>query len=129
MPKAKAKTHAELIAELFAAMPPNYCDEHVGQRIAKRRKEIGISQSDLARSGYSVASISLVENGYRVPPMHQLFKMSLALNISFSYLARGEEPQELKAREQRYIFLFMGVKSTDLNLSDARKRELGKASK
>lgn len=70
MPKAKAQTTSELVAALFDALPASYSDDKVGGRIAKRRKELGMTHQTLAhKSSCSVTTLSLIELGHRRPSL------------------------------------------------------------
>jgi transcriptional regulator with XRE-family HTH domain len=59
-----------------------YYLEELGKNIAKKRKEGGMSQSDLAyKIGMEVPNLSVIENGKSNPQVLTLLKISAALNV------------------------------------------------
>lgn len=67
----------------------------VGQRIKQRRKELGLSQDELAKKiGYKTkGSISYFENGLRSPDFEVVQKIAEALNTDLKYFWVEQEPQ------------------------------------
>lgn len=62
-----------------------------GSRLAERRKELGLTQEQLAREvGLSEPYISQLEIGFRSPSVSTLIKLSGALDVSAGYLV-GED--------------------------------------
>lgn len=61
-----------------------------GQRIAKRRKEIGMKQNELAEIiGVSNNHLSCLENGKENPSVDVLFKICNVLEVTPDYLLMG----------------------------------------
>jgi transcriptional regulator with XRE-family HTH domain len=64
----------------------------VGDRIAKKREELGLSQTDLAKkAGLKPPTISHYESGARSPSYEALIKLSNALNVTTDFLITGKE--------------------------------------
>lgn len=64
----------------------------VSERIAKRREELGLTQTDLAkRAGLKPPAISQYESGTRSPSYEALIKLSNALDLTTDYLISGNE--------------------------------------
>lgn len=116
------KSPSEVMQELTKALPRHYCDKLVGKRIAERRGKLGLSQRDIAFPGCSYAYISRLEAGLRRPSLSVMLKLSLLLDVSPEYLAWGRGSKRLGSRMQRYVLLLLGVKTTELELANARKR-------
>lgn len=74
--------------------------EELGERIASRRKELGLTQSDLAAHfDCSQSMIAAYENGTRRLPVSFLPKLSRILGVSVGELLDCEE--STKARKKR----------------------------
>lgn len=73
----------------------------LGERIKKRRSELGWTQDTLARkAGVSKSFLSDVENSKRSISADNLFDIARALSLSLDYLMAGEEgDQEAKPSE------------------------------
>lgn len=64
----------------------------ISERILNRRKELGLTQSELAkRAGLHPPAISQYESGNRNPSYEAIIKLSSALNVSTEYLMSGGE--------------------------------------
>jgi tetratricopeptide (TPR) repeat protein len=63
----------------------------VGKRIREVRLRAGLSQRDLAFAGCSAAYISRIEKGLRVPSLQVLRELARRMDVTETYLARGEE--------------------------------------
>ena len=70
----------------------------VGQRIKQRRKELGLSQDELAKKiGYKTkGAISYFENGLRSPDFEVVQKIAEALNTDLKYFWVVKEPTNVK---------------------------------
>lgn len=67
----------------------------IGDRIRKRRLELGLSQPELASEGVSYAYISRLEGNARTPSMKALRKLAPKLGVSVHWLETGEhDPAE-----------------------------------
>lgn len=63
----------------------------MGDRIIKRRKQLGLSQEDLAaRADVSPQMVSTAERGSKSILSENLLKLSIALGVSADYLLTGE---------------------------------------
>lgn len=68
----------------------------VGERIAKKRMELGLNQSELAlRSGLKPAAINQYESGERKPSYEALIKLAGALKVSTDFLISGSFSESL----------------------------------
>jgi len=64
----------------------------VSERILKRREQLGLNQTELAkRAGLQPPAISQYESGARNPSYEALIKLSNALNVTTDYLISGKE--------------------------------------
>ncbi len=73
----------------------------VGERIKKRRTELGWTQDQLAqKAGISKSFLSELENGKRSVSADNLLDIARVLNRSLDYLMTGEEPDETPAEVQ-----------------------------
>jgi transcriptional regulator with XRE-family HTH domain len=71
----------------------------VGDRIRERRKELGLSQRELACDGVTYAYISRLEANGRRPSIRALRKLAPRLSVSVNWLETGQEdPGEALAR-------------------------------
>lgn len=68
----------------------------IGKNIMKRRKELGITQEELAcRMGYkSKSTINKIELGINDIPQSKVVKFAEVLNVSVAYLMGWEEVQK-----------------------------------
>jgi transcriptional regulator with XRE-family HTH domain len=65
---------------------------NLGDRIRKRREDLGITQSDLSKSvGTTPQHISVIEMGRRSPSIELLAKMAQELGVSVDFLISGKE--------------------------------------
>ncbi len=63
----------------------------IGNRIAERRKQMGLTQEALAEKGdMTTQFVSYAEAGKRAMRPENLLKLSSALNVSADYLLTGE---------------------------------------
>lgn len=73
----------------------------VSDRIIKKREELNLSQTHLAkRAGLKPPSISQYESGSRSPSYEALLKLSNALNVSTDYLISGLEGKQENANDK-----------------------------
>ena len=72
----------------------------VGERIKKRRNELGWTQNQLAqKAGISKSFLSDLENGKRSVSADNLLDIARVLNLSLDYLMKGEEEKAGKPAE------------------------------
>lgn len=63
--------------------------ELIGSSIVSKRKELGLTQIELAnKTGMSRTSIVNIENGKQYPPLHLLWAISYVLEIKPSNLSQ-----------------------------------------
>jgi len=63
---------------------------HIGQRIAERRRQIAITQDELAAgSGIDSSNIRAYENGRAMPSIHSLVRIAAGLGIDPGTLLEG----------------------------------------
>jgi len=80
---------------LIAAAGKKAADEKrllqiVGNKLFERRKELGLKQPTVAtRTGFSIATISQIENGKTAAPLLTLLKLCQALDLTLEYLMDG----------------------------------------
>jgi transcriptional regulator with XRE-family HTH domain len=71
----------------------------IGDRIHKRRQELGLSQRELASNGVSYAYISRIEANQRRPSIRALRELAPKLGVSVHWLETGQQdPAEELAR-------------------------------
>jgi transcriptional regulator with XRE-family HTH domain len=76
--------------------------DDVGNRIRALRRELGLSQLDLAGDELSASYVSLLESGKRTPTRHVIELIALRLETSADYLLEGID---VKAREEQQLRL------------------------
>ena len=91
----------------------------VGDRVRKRRRELGLSQRELASKGVSYAYISRIENGERNPSVSVLRKLAPKLGVSVDWLETGKEPTRFARFEPAELVLLEKALRT-LEASDRR---------
>lgn len=73
----------------------------VGERIKKRRNELGWTQDQLAqKAGISKSFLSDLENGKRSVSADNLLDIARVLSLSLDYLMKGTEPETKPAEVQ-----------------------------
>jgi transcriptional regulator with XRE-family HTH domain len=71
----------------------------VGDRIRQRRRELGLSQRELACDGVTYAYVSRLEANARIPSVKALRRIAPRLGVSVYWLETGEDdPAEELAR-------------------------------
>ena len=67
------------------------CMEEVGKRVMERRKQLGMTQEQLAeRSEVTTQFVSYAESGKRAMRAENLMKIAAALEVSTDYLLTGD---------------------------------------
>lgn len=94
----------------------------VGERIKKRRIELGISQTQLAKkASLTSASISQFESGSRKPSFDVISKLALALEVNTDYLLGNNYEKEISVTiEPEYAEMISIIKE----LSEENKKLL-----
>ena len=65
----------------------------IGERIAARRKELGITGSQIKeKTGISTGNLSGIENGASLPSASALISLSKILNCTTDWILTGESP-------------------------------------
>ncbi len=63
----------------------------IGEKIIRRREELGMTASELAvQADITASSLSLYESGQRAMGVDKLHKIAVALKVSLSYLQSEE---------------------------------------
>jgi len=79
----------------------------VSERISKKREELNLSQTDLAkRAGLKPPAISQYESGLRSPSYEALIKLSNALGVTTDYLISGKEERLEDINDKAINMLF-----------------------
>lgn len=93
----------------------------IGMRILKMRKELGLTQEDLAdRSGLSQSFLTCVERGEKGLGFDSIIKISRALGTSTDYLLTGT----ITEKESNYIlqlFDLMGESQREHTIEIVRR--------
>jgi len=92
----------------------------LGQRLRTLRKELGLSQSDLAGDLVSPSYVSLIESGQRSPERDVLEGLARRLNCSVQYLESGIAPEE--TTEQRLRLQFAEIALASGSAEEARRQ-------
>ena len=67
----------------------------MGERLSKRRKQLGLTQEQLAEmAGSTTQTISTAETGRKALRPENVLKLCVALDISIDYLFRGQSPDQ-----------------------------------
>lgn len=73
----------------------------VGERVRRRRNELGLKQEDLAqKAGISKSFLSDLENGKRSIGAETLLDLGRAMGLSLDYLMTGNGSKEHEGEEQ-----------------------------
>lgn len=65
----------------------------IGRRIAEIRREVGLTQEQLAeRAGISVVHLSNIELGKKTPGLMVLIRIAEALEVATDWILRSETP-------------------------------------
>lgn len=67
---------------------------YIGQRIRARRRELGMSQLDLAGEQYTRGFISQIENGFITPSLKSLEYIAVRLGRPVAWFMEGGKPEE-----------------------------------
>jgi transcriptional regulator with XRE-family HTH domain len=70
---------------------PNLDGAELGERVRLVRRARGMSQRALASVGVSVAYISRIEQGHRVPSLEVIRLLATALDVSPQWLETGDD--------------------------------------
>lgn len=66
--------------------------QSIGKRIRERRKELNLTQEDLARTlGFTPQHISVIEQDKRAPSLPSLARLAEELGVTIDYLITGKE--------------------------------------
>ena len=110
---------------------------HIGNRIRKRRQELGLPQRVLAQAlGVTPQHISVIEQGKRAPSLSSLAKLADELGVTMDYLVTGRENSiidsvvAIKADtqlslESKNCLTFLVGELQKVNNHDSRERRTG----
>lgn len=127
---------------LFRRMIGDYTPmtaKEIGERIKKRRVELGLTQTDIKEStGISSGNMSDVERGNRFPSIPTLIQLCSILNCTSDYILTGSSPtsekkgQDISVSISYLIELFSSLSNDDVDdlialaevkLSRSKRRE------
>lgn len=127
---------------LFRRMIGDYTPmtaKEIGERIKKRRVELGLTQTDIKEStGISSGNMSDIERGNRFPSIPTLIQLCSILNCSSDYILTGSSPtsekkgQDISVSISYLIELFSSLSNDDVDdlialaevkLSRSKRRE------
>lgn len=96
-----------------------------GERIRRRRRELGLSQREIQGAGVSYAYISRIEAGCRTPSVKALRTIAPRLGVSAHWLEFGEQdPADVMEEAARSLMRGGGLDPNqwEIALGDARAR-------
>lgn len=127
---------------LFRRMIGDYTPmtaKEIGERIKKRRVELGLTQTDIKEStGISSGNMSDIERGNRFPSIPTLIQLCSILNCTSDYILTGSSPtsekkgQDISVSISYLIELFSSLSNDDVDdlialaevkLSRSKRRE------
>ena len=127
---------------LFRRMIGDYMPmtaKEIGERIKKRRVELGLTQTDIKEStGISSGNMSDIERGNRFPSIPTLIQLCSILNCTSDYILTGSSPtsekrgQDISVSISYLIELFSSLSNDDVDdlialaevkLSRSKRRE------
>ena len=91
----------------------------IGNRILKRRKELGLKQVQIQRlTGISTGNLSDIENGKKLPSAPTLISLSKILDCSADWILTGSTPEAsvpilTNERENQLLQQFRTLSSDD----------------
>jgi transcriptional regulator with XRE-family HTH domain len=69
-------------------------DRHVGRRIRGKRRALGLTPDDLAKSlGIDAVTIAAYERGTERVPSEHLVRLSEIMDVALSYFFPGSQPR------------------------------------
>lgn len=74
-------------------MNNNSCPSAIGRRIADLRREVGLTQGELAeKADISVVHLSNIELGKKMPGLSTLIRIAEALEVATDWILRANTP-------------------------------------
>jgi tetratricopeptide (TPR) repeat protein len=101
----------------------------VGERVRERRRELGLSQLDLAGPGLSASYISLIESGKRLPGEATLRHLADRLRCQVEFLRDGTDPVERESQALAVAWIELAVSNANAAEALTRADELMDAGK
>ena len=93
----------------------------MGARIAALRREVGLSQAQLAlRLGISPSAMGMYEQGRREPSMETVVAMAKVFRVSTDYLLTGQPAEQEQDALQE--MLLSRISSADRRLEERKDR-------
>ena len=93
----------------------------LGARIAALRREVGLSQAQLAlRLGISPSAMGMYEQGRREPSMETVVAMAKVFRVSTDYLLTGQPAEQ--EQEALQEMLLSRISAADRRLDDRKDR-------
>ena len=108
----------------------------IGERIKKRRKELGLSQIDIyEKCNITSGALSKIENGKTIPSIISFYKLSLVLECDMNWLATGHSSSLQNCtfcqQEENLLFGFRKLPEDEqmeiLEILDMKLRKLHKS--
>lgn len=94
----------------------------MGARIAALRRQIGMSQAELARQlGCSASAVGMYEQGRREPPADLLVQMSRIFGVTTDYLLTGN-PRQQQDQQVLADLLLESLNAADQTASNRKDR-------
>ena len=88
----------------------------IGERIKLKRKELGLTQEELANKlNVTFQAVSKWENNTSTPEITSLNNVAKALNTTLDYLINGVEPENEPAAPRAYWGNIMGIVTKDIH--------------
>ena len=98
--------------------------ESIGQRIARLRRERGLSQRELATTGVSFTYVSRIEAGQRQPSVKAIRALAVKLGVSPEYLETGRDLAPTGDRELRVTDAELQVRLDGSSDAEGELREV-----
>lgn len=90
--------------------------EDIGQRIKKKRKELGLTQLEIRElAGISSGNLSDLENGKKTPSAQTLIALSKVLQCSIDWILTGysNDDEKIVLTDKREISIVKGFRKLD----------------
>ena len=89
-------------------------DRHLGERIARQRRAVGLTQMELAEKvGVQPETINRIERGKRTPSLRLLMRLSKALELEVHELVRVQGADGPKSQILERLLCFASRLSLD----------------
>lgn len=96
----------------------------IGDRIRRRRRELGLHQQALAGDGVTASYVSFIEAGKRQPSDRTVRHIANRLGVSPEYLLTGQDPQSAANQDLEVRFAELALANGDAADAERRFRSL-----